>query len=265
MVNGGPRPLIAIAAAIFGFVGWCWAVLTLGGAGTVLALGRGSVRRARLSAIRGGSEPTNPWASVERAPVNRKIVDRPSRLGSKGAAVSSAVKCHKARAIAVGCCVACVAGALGADRASRADAGADDRVRRRQPPGRLGAQACSGTVEDFWRRTLPDWGYSYSKPASSTTATAPAATTGPPAARPRRGPERTGSIARPRTRSTSITGGSRACSTVSVTTGRAVSSPTSGPTGRRRAWARSSATSAASTTQTAWPGSTRASATTPGA
>jgi len=33
VVNGGPRPLIAIAVAIFGFVGWCWIVLTLGGLG----------------------------------------------------------------------------------------------------------------------------------------------------------------------------------------------------------------------------------------
>jgi hypothetical protein len=33
VVNGGPRPLIAIAAAIFAFVGWCWAVLALGGLG----------------------------------------------------------------------------------------------------------------------------------------------------------------------------------------------------------------------------------------
>lgn len=33
VVNGGPRPLIAIGVAIFGFVGWCWIVLTLGGLG----------------------------------------------------------------------------------------------------------------------------------------------------------------------------------------------------------------------------------------
>ena len=33
VVNGGPRPLIAVAAAIFGFVGWCWAVLAFAGLG----------------------------------------------------------------------------------------------------------------------------------------------------------------------------------------------------------------------------------------
>lgn len=33
VVTGGPRVLVAVAAAIIGFAGWCWAVLLLGGLG----------------------------------------------------------------------------------------------------------------------------------------------------------------------------------------------------------------------------------------
>jgi len=52
----------------------------------------------------------------------------------------------------------------------------------------------TGTVEDFWRRTLPSWGYSYTRRASGTKVPEPAATTTQPAAAPPpHGPERTGS------------------------------------------------------------------------
>jgi hypothetical protein len=32
VVSGGPRPLLGVLAALFGFVGWCWCVVVAGGA-----------------------------------------------------------------------------------------------------------------------------------------------------------------------------------------------------------------------------------------
>jgi len=70
---------------------------------------------------------------------------------------------QKGRAIAIAV-VCCVAGALGADRASALTPAQTTESGLVNLQGGWVSSYYSGTVEDFWRRTLPAWGYSYSKP-----------------------------------------------------------------------------------------------------
>jgi hypothetical protein len=85
----------------------------------------------------------------------------------EGAAVSATTSTtsRKARAIAIAlACAALLAGGLGAERAAALTPAQTTESGVVSVLGGWAPSYFSGSVEDFWRRTLPSWGYSYSKP-----------------------------------------------------------------------------------------------------